>query len=200
MDKTLLRRQILDKRSKLGKNEHEIYSNSILNSLLNSAYYKNSKTIMTFVSFSDEVDTHELIKAGIRDDKNLVVPITIKETKELKLSLVTNFNELEPGYYNILTPKKEFIRYKDPELVDLIIVPGVVFDREGYRIGYGGGYYDRFLSKIDKNVPRIAIAFDLQIIDKVPREYYDIPVDYIITEKEIIDCNNSQFTVHDSQL
>lgn len=172
-----------------------MYSNLILNSILNSVYYKNAKNIMTFVSFSDEVDTHELIKIGIRDNKNILVPITIKETKELKLSLVTDFNELELGYYNILTPKEKFIRYTDPKLVDLIIVPGVVFDREGYRIGYGGGYYDRFLSKIEKSIPRIAIAFDLQIIDKVPREYYDIPVDYIITEKEIIECNNSKFTI-----
>lgn len=188
MNKKNLRHQILDKRSKLGKYEHEEFSNIILNTIVNSLYYKNAKTIMTFISFMDEVDTHEFIKKSIEDGKDIVVPITIPETKELKLSLVKDFKELEPGYYNILTPKEEYIRYIDPELVDLIIVPGVVFDRDGYRIGYGGGYYDRFLSKIDKNVPKIAIAFDLQVIDKVPREYYDIPVDYIFTEKEIIEC------------
>lgn len=191
MNKKSLRHQVLDERSKLGKNMHKKYSNIILNTILNSLYYKNAKTIMTFISFMDEVDTHEFIKKSIEDGKNIVVPITIPETKDLKLSLVKDFKELEPGYYNILTPKEGFIRYTDPKLVDLIIVPGVVFDRDGYRVGYGGGYYDRFLSKIDKSVPKIAIAFDLQIIDKVPREYYDIPVDYIITEKEIIGCDTN---------
>jgi len=107
----------------------------------------------------------------------------------MKPSIIKNFDELEPGYYNILTPKQEFIRYIDPSEIDLVIVPGAVFDREGYRVGYGGGYYDKFLSsKIRKDISKIAIAFDLQIVDKVPREEHDISVDYIITEKEIIKC------------
>lgn len=190
MNKKILRKEILDERSKLGIDDHKNYSKIILNTLLGSSYYKNAKTIMTFISFLDEVDTHEFIKKSIEDNKNIVVPITIPETKELKLSLVKDFNELELGFYNILTPKEEFIRDTEPALVDLIIVPGVVFDKRGYRIGYGGGYYDRFLSKIDKKIPKISLAFDLQVIDKVPTEYYDIPVDYIITEKEIITCEN----------
>lgn len=191
MNKKILRHQVLENRSKLGSQKHKEFSNIILNSILNSLYYKNAKTIMTFISFMDEVDTHEFIKKSIEDGKDIVVPITIPETKELKLSLVKNFDELETGYYNILTPKEEFLRFIDPQLVDLIIVPGVVFDRYGFRVGYGGGYYDRFLAKIEKRVPKIAIAFDIQIIDKVPREYYDIPVDYIYTEKEIIHCNTN---------
>lgn len=187
MEKKLLRKEILDKRGKLSKNEHYINSKKIIEKIFNSSFYKSADTIMCFISFGDEVNTHEFIKKSIDESKKILVPITIPETRELKLSHLKDFNELEIGHYNILTPKKEFTRYTSPEEIDLIIVPGVVFDTEGYRIGYGGGYYDRFLSDL-MNKPKISIAFDLQIVERVPREDFDIPVDYIYTEKEIINC------------
>lgn len=189
LNKKSIRLEILDKRGKLGKEDHKTNSDKIIQKIYDSPFYKNASTIMTFISFGDEVDTHEFIKTSIKNGKKIVVPITVPEKKELKLSQVKDFSELEIGHYNILTPKEEFLRFVDPKDVDLIIVPGVAFDREGYRIGYGGGYYDRFLSsKVKENVPKISIAFSLQIIDKVPREHFDIPVDYIYTEKEIINC------------
>lgn len=187
MEKKIIRDQILKNKEKIDKISLNSYSYSIIDTLHNTSYYKNAKTIMTFISFGAEVDTHDFIKQSIKNNKRIVVPITLPETKQLKLSEVLDFGELETGYYDILTPKKEFIRYVDPSEVDLIIVPGVAFDREGYRIGYGGGYYDRFLSKLG-HIPKISLAFDMQLIDKVPREDFDIPVDYIITETQIIKC------------
>lgn len=189
MDKKIIRREILVKRAKLGKETHIMLTNEIITKLKDTIYYKNAKTIMIFISFGSEIDTHEFIKNGIKEGKNIVVPVTFHENRVMKPSRVLDFDEFEPGYFNILTPKEEFIRYIDPSEIDLIIVPGAVFDRDGYRVGYGGGYYDRFLSKIDKSVPKIAIAFDMQIVEKVPREGFDIPVDFIITEKEVIKCN-----------
>ena len=188
MEKKKIREQILDNKEKMDEITLKSYSDSIIDQLYNTDYYKKSKTIMTFISFGAEVDTHEFIKTSIANGKRIVVPITIPETKQLKLSQVLDFNHLEIGFYNILTPKKEFIRYVDPSEVDLIIVPGVAFDRDGYRIGYGGGYYDRFLSKLD-HVTKISLAFDMQLIPKVPHESFDIAVNYIITEKELIKCN-----------
>lgn len=188
MDKSLIRQEMLEKRSKLGRILYKEYSKTIMDSLSDSTFYKNAKTIMIFVSFNYEVDTREFIKKAIAEGKNVVVPITIPETKQLIPSLLKDFDELAPGFYNILTPKDEFIRPTDPALIDLIIVPGIAFDHEGYRIGYGGGYYDRFLSKINPAVPKVSIAFHLQLIDKVPKDHFDIPVDYIYTEKEIIEC------------
>lgn len=188
MEKKIIREQILNNKEELDKNCLKSYSDSIINKLYNTDYYKNAKTIMTFISFGAEVDTHEFIKDSISKGKRIVVPITIAASKELRLSEVFNFEELEIGFYNILTPKEEFIRYVDSSEVDLIIVPGVAFDRNGYRIGYGGGYYDRFLSKLD-HITKISLAFDMQLIPKVPHENFDIPVNYIITEKELIKCN-----------
>jgi len=189
LDKKIIRREILTKRASLGKNGNISRSKDIIDLLKNSDYYKNAYTIMTFISFGSEIDTHEFIKSSIAEGKRIVVPVTFHESREMKPSQVLDFEELEPGYYNILTPKKEFIRYIDPMEIDLVIVPGAAFDRDGYRVGYGGGFYDRFLSsKISKDAIKIGIGFDLQVIDNVPRDDFDVPVDFIVTEKGFISC------------
>lgn len=191
MDKKSLRKKVLENRSKLSKDDILKYSETIANKLYEMSYYKNANRIMAFISFKDEIHTHDIIKTSIKNGKSIVVPITIPESKELKVSELLDFSELEVGYYDILTPKKEFIRFVDPNTIDLVLVPGVVFAEDGYRVGYGGGYYDRFLSKLDKNVKKIGLAFDLQVVDKVPTENFDIPVDLIITEKRVIDCSKN---------
>ncbi|HAE91508.1 MAG TPA: 5-formyltetrahydrofolate cyclo-ligase [Tissierella sp.] len=188
LDKKILRKKILQKRAELSTENIVNYSNIIENKLYKMDYYKNAKTIMSFISFGDEIITHEIIKNSIKNGKSVVVPITIPETKELKVSKILDFSELEIGYYNILTPKKDFLRFIDFNTIDLVLVPGVVFARDGYRVGYGGGYYDRFLSKFKEKVNTIGLAFDLQIVEEVPKDSFDIPVDFIITEKETINC------------
>lgn len=188
MDKKILRKKILQKRAELSTENIVNYSNIIENKLYKMDYYKNAKTIMSFISFGDEIITHEIIKNSIKNGKSVVVPITIPETKELKVSKILDFSELEIGYYNILTPKKDFLRFIDFNTIDLVLVPGVVFARDGYRVGYGGGYYDRFLSKFKEKINTIGLAFDLQIVEEVPKDSFDIPVDFIITEKETINC------------
>lgn len=187
MNKTVIRKEILSIRSNLGKKEHEIKSKAIIKKLLDSKFYKDAKNIMIYISFKGEVDTHKFIKKAMDNGKNILIPVTLPENKQIKPSLINSFDELEIGFYNILTPKKEFIKYIDPNDIDLIIVPGLGFDRKGYRVGFGGGYYDRFLSDL-KHITKISIAFDFQILDNVPKESFDIPVDYIFTEKRIINC------------
>lgn len=192
MDKISLRKEILQKRAKISKEDNLIFSNIVANSIYEMKDYKNAKTIMCFISFANEIDTRKLIETAIKQGKTVVIPITIPETKELKVSQILDFSELEKGFYNILTPKEEFIRYIDPSTIDLVLVPGVVFAKNGYRIGYGGGYYDRFLSKLDNSIPKFAIGFDLQVVDEVPTESFDIPVDLIITEKRTINCSGKE--------
>lgn len=187
MDKSLIRGEILEIRSKLEKNKHKKMSDEVISRLKSSKFYKEADNIMCFISFKDEIDTHGFIKSALKDGKNILVPITLSKNKELKASQLKNFDELELGFYNILTPKKDFIRYWEPEEIDLIIVPGLAFDLEGYRVGFGGGYYDRFLSNL-KHIRKISIAFDFQVLDYVPKESFDIPVDYIFTEERIINC------------
>ncbi len=193
MDKITLRKKILRERAQMPTSTREIYSERINKLIKSTSYYKNSNTIMCFVSFNHEVDTHKFIKDAISEGKRIVVPVSIHSTRELIPSELHNFNELEIGYYNILTPKKEFIRPVPKEEIELILVPGIVFDSHGFRVGYGGGYYDRFLSGVAKTVPKIAIAFSMQIIKQVPRENFDIPVDMIITEKGSMPCAEGSY-------
>lgn len=189
MNKKEVRRTVLKERAKLSPELHEAYSTRIMELVASTTYYKNAKTIMCFVSFGSEMDTSVIINKALEDRKRVVVPIAVHETKELIPSVITSMDELEPGYFNILTPKADFVRPIEPNEIDVVLVPGVAFDHHGYRVGYGGGFYDRFLTRVRKDAKRIAIGFSLQILDQVPRESFDLPVEMIISEKGLLPCD-----------
>lgn len=185
MNKVLLRKKILAERSRIDKEERLSMGNTIIDTFKSTDFYKDAEMIMIYLSFGTEIHNHEFIKDALADGKKIVVPVTFHEPRMMKPSQLKSFDELEPGYYNILSPKEECIRYIDKSQIDVIIVPGAVFDKQGYRIGYGGGYYDRFLA--DLEIPKISFAFEMQLTDEVPKEDFDIPVDYIITEDRFIE-------------
>lgn len=187
MNKKQLRKDILGKRSKLTKENIVDYSKTITNTLKDLDAYKDAKRIMCFVSMGTEVDTHPLIEQAIGDDKSIVIPITVDATRELLLSDLFSLSELEVADHDIEIPKEGFTRLVEAGTVDLVLVPGLAFAKNGHRVGYGGGYYDRFLAKLDKSIPKIAIGFDLQRVEEVPTKDFDIPVDSLITEKGVID-------------
>ncbi|QZY55788.1 5-formyltetrahydrofolate cyclo-ligase [Crassaminicella profunda] len=189
MDKKKIRQKILESRKSLSNEMICLKSTNIFHKLKTLDLYKNAKNIMIYMDFRNEVKTHLIIKDLLSSNKNVILPISVPKTKEMILSkLLDPKEELTKGTYGILEPKKEYIRKVNKAILDLIIVPGVAFDREGYRIGYGGGYYDRFLDKLSKDIPSIGLAFDLQIIDQVPNDSFDYPVDFIITETQIFSC------------
>lgn len=186
MDKRELREKILARRDLLSQSSILKSSEVIIEKLTSISEYLNSTNIMTFVSYSSEVDTHNLIIRALAEGKKVYVPVTKRNPREMNPSRIKSFEDLVPGYFNILTPKKEKVEIVEPEKLDLVIVPGVLFDKAGFRIGYGGGYYDRFLPQLRKDVKKIAIAFELQVqSDKLPVNSFDIPVDMIITEESI---------------
>lgn len=185
MNKKLLRRQMLERRNKLSQEEIFSKSKQIKNILFNLEEYCVSKVILSYISFSSEVNTFEIIKESILKGKKVVVPISIKEKRELLLSTLCNFEEeLTLGSYNILEPKKEYIRIISSNEINLILVPGIAFSKQGDRIGYGKGYFDRLLSKI--TCFKIGLAFNFQIIEQITPSQFDIKVDKIITEERII--------------
>ena len=187
MDKKTMREAMIARRNKMSKEERMEKSKKIQENLFSLEGYKKSNFIFTFISTEEEVDTHNIIRDSLNKGKRVGVPITIPKGRKLLVSEIHDFDkELEIGFYNILSPKKEFIRDVDPSIVDLVIVPGLVFSRNGYRIGYGGGYYDRFLSNLD--VLKVGVCFHMQVTDQVPIGKYDIPVDIIVTDEEIIYC------------
>lgn len=192
LDKKALRENMIIRRKNLSEKERMFKSNKIKEKLFNLEQYKKANFIFSFISTEEEVNTHDIIKESISSGKRVGVPVTIPKEKKLIVSEIRDFDkELEVGYYNILTPKKEYIREVSPEKIDIVLVPGLIFRKDGYRIGYGGGYYDRFLSNI-KSVIKIGICFEMQILEDIPIDDYDIPVDLIITEERIIDCKSNR--------
>lgn len=186
-EKKLIRKEILSIRDELflDKDLYFKYSKSIIDKLMNTKIYKESKNIMCFVSFKSEVFTHDFIKESLKLGKNIYVPIIDKKTNTMHASKIEDFSDLKEGYYGILSPTEEKINIIDPNALDLIIVPGVAFTKDGYRIGYGGGYYDKFFSLLKKDVEKIAICFNLQFREQLPIEEFDYKIPNIITESNI---------------
>jgi len=159
-------------------------ADQITKNLFALSEYTNSQKIMLYVSLPNEVDTSKIMENSF-SSKKVFFPITNTETRELELGQAENMADLREGAHGILEPiDKTDI---SPAELDLVIIPGRAFDTSGNRIGRGKGYYDRFLSKV--SCPKIALAFEYQIIDEVPSDLYDIPVDKIVTEERVIQCS-----------
>lgn len=186
--KEKLRKDILKMRINLSKQDLLEKSNKIKKRLSKMALFQNAKTILFYVSYGNEVNTHDMIKESIAMGKNVVVPKSVTKNNTLILSKLKSWDDLEIGAYNILEPKKETIEEVDVESIDLIIVPGVVFDEKGNRIGHGKGYYDRLLND-SQNIPNIGLAFELQIVENIESEQHDERIDVIITEERIMKCD-----------
>ena len=191
--KQTLKQQILEKRTSLSKEEIGEKSNKIKNNLFSLKEFNEAENIMLYASFNTEADTQKIIKELLaKKEKTIVVPYVIKRDFRLHLSELKNINELEPKTFGILEPKEMYIREFNPDMLDLVIVPGIVFDKKGHRIGYGYGYYDRFLKAIRKETVKIGLAFDFQLIESIPEEEHDVPMNIVVTDKEIIPIKQQQ--------
>jgi 5-formyltetrahydrofolate cyclo-ligase len=188
--KSLIRTEILNKRRLLNDSDIQCKSEAIFKRLTSTDAFILSHNVMAFMSFRNEVNTYPIVNYCLATNRKVIIPVTDVHNKKLILSELKNLDkELGLSSFGIPEPLPRFIRPFNASDLDLILVPGVVFDRRGYRIGYGGGYYDRFLASLDKKVVTIGLAFELQIVDRIPADPYDIPVDNIITEKKYIDCS-----------
>lgn len=180
--KEAIRKGILAKQAKLSNHERKRKSSQISAKLFLRPEFKKAKAVMFYVSKDDEVDTSGMIKAALKMGKEVLVPVTLRRERRLIPSRLIDYDtELAPGPYGILQPKAEFIRRVLPDQIDLVIVPGLAFDKSGNRLGRGAGYYDRFLAGVPKKIPRIGLAFDFQVLPVLPKSYYDLPVDKVLS-------------------
>lgn len=189
--KQTLRKELLQARGVLPVWEVKRYSQLITERVLSLTEFQRASTIMLYLDFKNEVQTSEIIQQGLAKGKKMVVPIT--DTKNVRLipSELKNYpDDLVQGTWGILEPKPEYVRPIDPQEIDLVLVPGVGFDRQGNRLGYGGGYYDRFIPSLRPKVKLVALAFELQVRTQVYPESHDQVMDYIVTENEIIICQS----------
>lgn len=184
-EKKLIRQAVLERRSRLTPLEVAQKSEAICRAVVATRAFASARFIMAYIDARNEVQTECIVRQAWSRGKRVAVPICIPQTHTLLVSELTSFKELHDGFYGIKEPMEEYIRPVSPEQLDLIIVPAVAYDRRGYRIGYGGGYYDRFLSSLNENIVTIGIAFDVQIVGEVPVQSFDVPVDMVITENGI---------------
>lgn len=184
-----LRQQVVARRNALAETVRKNKSKIIHNKLKELPTWQQAGVVMSYVSFGSEVSTHTLIKEALAAGKRVAVPLCVREGRRLIPSEILDFpDDLRPGTWGILEPRPECLRPLDPQLIDLVIVPGVAFDRKGNRLGYGAGYYDRFLKTLKPGTVTIALAFSEQIVPDVYAEDHDLPVDMVVTDEEVINC------------
>lgn len=177
-------------RDGLRKEDINQKSTQITQSILADNRVAKAQVVFVYVSFKSEVNTHHLIAELLDIGKRVVVPKVNREKKEMYSIEVKDFDELGPSStYGTLEPSS-FENAVLPHEIDVALVPGLAFDVSGYRIGYGGGYYDKFLPKMNLEAPKIGLCFDVQLVENTLPEQWDFPMDTVITEQRVIDVIN----------
>ena len=188
LNKKNIREEIIDKRNNLILDIKQNYDSLIFEEIINSEIYKKSKKIFTYISFGSEVDTIKIIKYSFSNNKEVYVPKINKQTKDMIALKIHNFNNMSVDKWGIIEPNSVDKTNIGTDF-DLIIMPGIAFDKQGNRIGYGGGYYDKYISKLNNASNLLALAYDFQIIQDIESESHDIKVDFILTNKGFIKVN-----------
>lgn len=185
-----LRRAILANRDRLTPDERGQRSMAATANLLALDEIRNAKTIFTYVHFRSEVETLPFIRQCLGRGIRICVPRTLPHDHRLEPILISDpAQDLAPGYCGIPEPRRAFIGPPlDPGSIDVVLAPGSVFDPEGGRLGYGGGYYDRFLAEQASQALRVGLAFELQVVDRVPLLDHDQRLHILVTETRIIRC------------
>ena len=185
-ERATLRTQILAARDTLLAEERQEKSRAITDRLLALPAFSACRSVFTYVSFRSEVETLPLIAHCLSRGVTISVPLTLPAEHRLLAPAITDVSrDLAPGYCSIPEPLQT-LPLVDPASIEVVLVPGSVFDVHGGRLGYGGGYYDRFLQGASPQALRIGLAFDLQVVAAVPLESHDQQLDYLITETRTI--------------
>lgn len=187
--KNEIRSEILKERNKLTKTEIDIYSKSILDKITAIDNINEYKNILLYFNIRSEVSTSSLTIWALMNDKNVYFPKVNKINDEnMDFYKIKTLDDFEAGYQNIPEPNDKCEKLKYPfSDKSLIIVPGSVFDENGYRIGYGKGFYDKYLA--DKDIFKIGICYDFQLLKEIPHDNFDVQLDLIITNERTITIN-----------
>lgn len=180
MEKSQLRELVKNKLEELNLNSFTKGCEEIHKHLFTYCNWNKAKTIAVTVSRGREVDTINIINKAWQEKKQVVVPKCDPKSNTMIFRKITSFQQLETVFFGIQEPIVRETTPVSPDDIDLMIVPGICFDLEGYRIGYGGGYYDRYLAKYHND--SLSLAFSFQLFTRIPREPHDLPIKGLITE------------------
>ena len=175
MDKKELRRQIREQKRAMSEEEIVAASERLGELFLNCPQYKDAKTIYGYLPYNQEVRTVPMLEQAMKDGKRVAVPKCYGE--EMRFIYMEDLSKVEKGYANIPEPIAD-----EPVADDktaLVLMPGMAYTEDGKRMGYGGGFYDKFLAA-EPNHPTVALCYDFQMVEDLPTEDYDIPVDCVL--------------------
>ena len=177
--KAALRKHLLEKRDATSAELREILSEKIHQNLKKISAYTNSQNIACYFPIGSEINTHDIMLDILGQDKNLLLPRIVNDN--LQFYIVSNLEKLEKGNFEIMEPKDSC---KKAEKIDCVLIPTVGVSKSGVRLGYGKGYYDRFLSLTD--TIKISLTYSKQIVKSIPNDSHDVKIDWIVTEDENI--------------
>ena len=177
VQKAALRKHLLEKRDATSAELRDISSGKIHENLKKVSSYINSQNIACYFPIGSEVDTHDIMLSILKQSKNLLLPKVVNDN--LEFYIVPTLEKLEKGSFEIMEPKDSC---KKAEKVDCVLIPTIAVSKSGIRLGYGRGYYDRFLSSI--NTVKISLTYSKQIVKSIPSDSHDIKMNWVITEDE----------------
>ena len=184
--KQALRQAMLKKRNSLSKEMLDKMSEMIQARVMNTDEFKNTETVATYHPVGSEVSTIQILSSVLQLKKRLALPRVEDETKIIFAEVKDLENDLEVGKYKIMEPKTHCLKVSK---IDLVLVPGIAWDENGHRLGYGKGYYDRYLANLQ--TISVGLAYDFQILKHIPHGDNDFRVNLIVTEKHVINTRDS---------
>lgn len=189
MEKKQLRSSAIHILKDFSEEEKQKVTHKLTENLLSSSLWEQAKIIGITMAQGFEWDTKLIIEAAWNQNKIAAVPKCIPRERKLTFYQLKTYDQLEVVYYNLLEPKPEVSVRVDKTSIELLVVPGLCFDKKGFRIGFGGGYYDRFLADYPNET--VSLIHTSQLVDEVPAKSFDIPVNHLITENGIYNTASS---------
>ena len=195
--KQTIRQRILAEREELSAELRAQFSAAIVRRIVQLPEYQAARVVLGYMNFGAEFESELLVRQALEDGKSLLLPKVNRATNELDVYCVTNLqHDLAPGLWNIREPLPERCTKVDAlQDVDFILLPGVAFERDGARLGYGGGFYDKLLARMDDqcgvahSLSLVAGAYSMQLVGGIPQDATDRKVQWLATENETIDCS-----------
>ena len=185
--KNEIRKTNKERRAAMNREEALSKSLSAAQLFLSTQLYKNARQIMLYMPLGNETDTKAIINAALKDKKTVLLPVTNQANGEITPYETCETTSFEKGAFSILEPQNA--KKADISKIDVVVVPGIAFSKNGARVGFGKGCYDRLLALT--NATKVGFCYAFQLCDFVETEEHDIKMDYIVTENEIIKCNGS---------
>jgi len=185
--KQYIRRSIRAVRRGLSEEERLAHSRRVWERVAALPCYQDARVVLGYMAFDHEVLTDGLMQQTMTSGKQLVLPMVLGDRQDMALYAIEDLGcDVAPGYRGILEPQPQRTRAVAPETLELALIPGVAFDLRGGRLGFGTGFYDRLLSRLPQGIPTVGLAFDFQVIPRLPFQPHDMSLEAIVTEHRII--------------